>query len=193
MLTLGARGDPERAVNVNAYHNLAGWLRDAKAVLGDRNDLADLYYGELDSIIVRIVGEYLDAWLDEHLGGDDEPDPEELEPEDADADVPVQRLRDGGELGEDARRTRTRSDRTMGGAARVADPLPRDLRQPTGNVTGGDAAAVAGARCGLKAKRVATVEVSLAEANKRTPRPTRASSRSRSKKGGKRGTRKATR
>jgi len=36
---------------MNAYHNLAGWLRDVRAVLGDRTELADSYYWQLNDLL----------------------------------------------------------------------------------------------------------------------------------------------
>jgi len=113
---------------MNAYHNLAGWLRDLRAVLNDRASyqLADSYYWQLADLLTEMFDDIGDA--NEGDIGDDEPDADDLESTDADVDVVVQRARDSGDAGSVHRRPRTRSVRKVGGSAGVADTLPRDVQ-----------------------------------------------------------------
>lgn len=115
--------------NVNAYHNLAGWLRDVRSVLGDRTELADSYYYQLRDLleeVLELIGES-DGDEDEGDIGADESDAEDVESTDADVDLEVQRSRDSGNAGTVHRRSRTRSVRKVGGSARVADAVLPDV------------------------------------------------------------------
>jgi len=144
---------------VNAYHNLAGWLRDVRSVLGDRTELADSYYWQLRDLLEEVL----------ELVGDDVSDSDALEPEDADDDVVVQRPRDSGDAGAQRGGARARRQHPLGGAARMANLLPRDV-QEEGRQRRSRTAALAAAGQPLTAaavKRVETVQVPLAEANAR--------------------------
>jgi len=130
---------------MNAYHNLAGWLRDLRAVLNDRAsyDLADSYYWQLCDLLTEMLDDLECNDAIEGLGPD-ESDADDLESTDADVDVVVQRSRDSGDAGSVHRRSRTRSVRKVGGSAGMADTLPRDV-QASGRSRRGRAAPVAGA------------------------------------------------
>jgi len=146
---------------MNAYHNLAGWLRDTRAVLnhGDRDDLGATYLDQLCDLLLELtmgaIGDEVERQLslrDEgDLGGLDESDAEDLESEDADDDVArgVSRGRSGAGV---VRATAApRSLRTVGGAPGMGDPLPRNL-QEEGKPGRGRPAPVAGTKSGLKKK-----------------------------------------
>jgi len=130
---------------MNAYHNLAGWLRDLRAVLNDRAsyDLADSYYWQLADLLSEMLD---DVERNTEVFGDglDESDAEELEPSDDDVDVVDERPRDSGNAGSVHRRSRTRSVRKVGGSAGMADTLPRDV-QAKGSRSRSRPAPVAGA------------------------------------------------
>jgi len=133
---------------MNAYHNLAGWLRDLRAVLNDRASyqLADSYYWQLADLLTEMFDDIGDA--NEGDIGDDEPDADDLESTDADVDVVVQRARDSGDAGSVHRRSRTRSVRKVGGSAGMADTLPRDVQAKRSRGRSGPAP-LAGARKGV--------------------------------------------
>lgn len=170
----------------NAYHNLAGWLRDVRSIYGDRNDLADSYYWTLHDLIVELFPAL--AVVD----GDDESAAEELESADDDDDVEDFGPGDSSLPGPNGGGARARREHPLGGSARMADAVPRESRGEARNRTAGDPADVARPGCGVK--RVATVEVPMdVQRNRAAPaaraaparsaRTTRASSTS---KGGKR-------
>lgn len=184
---------------MNAYHNLAGWLRDVGAILNDRTDLAISYRWRIIDLLHELLELEAAEYPDEDSDGDgaDVTVSEELELEDGDDDVPVRRSRDGGATGTDTTATRTGRSRAVGRTAGMADEVPRDLRRSleARSVPGGDTPSVA--RAGAGVKRSATVEMTLAEreaiaAKARAARVPRGTSR-RTKKGGKRATRKASR
>jgi len=175
-------GQKDHEVNVNAYHNLAGWLRDVRAVLGDRTELADSYYYQLRDL--------LEEALD--LVGDDVSDSEELEPQDADTDVEVLGPGDGGSPRTERGRTDPREHNAMGRAPGMGDPLPR-AREETRRRSRSGAPPVAGA--GQRVKRVESIEVPL-PLNPPRPASSRSASRGGNKnssKGRTRGTRKTKR
>jgi len=134
---------------MNAYHNLAGWLRDLRAVLNDRAsyDLADSYYWQLADLLTEMLDD-VERNTEVFGHGLDESDADDLESTDADVDVAVRRTRDGGEPGSVHRRSRTRSVRKVGGSAGMADTLPRDV-QAKGSRRRGGPAPLAGARKGV--------------------------------------------
>jgi len=136
---------------MNAYHNLAGWLRDVRAVLnhGDRDDLGATYLAQvcdlLTELTMGVIGDEVERQLELLGNGADEPDAEDVESPDADDDVVVQRSGNGSRPGEIVMRSIPGRKRTMGGAAGVADTLPRDV-QKSGRGSASRTPAVAGAR-----------------------------------------------
>jgi len=130
----------------NKYFNLAGWLRDVRAVLNSGDDLAQTYHQQL----IDLLEEVTDGPGDEGDLGDDVADAEDMEPEDADDDVVVQRPRIGSRARALGARPPARSLRPLGGTARVEDPVPRDV-QEEGKRSRSRTAPVAGA--GKRVKR----------------------------------------
>jgi len=118
---------------MNAYHNLAGWLRDVRSVLGDRTELADSYYWQLRDLLEEAL-DLIEE--DDDDGGEQSTTSEEVESEDAALDVAVQRSRDSrnaGSLGVAARESRKRP---LGWAPALADESPRSRRGKQGNTAG---------------------------------------------------------
>jgi len=106
----------------NQYHNLGGWLRDLRNVLGDEGyPLADSYYWELRQLLQELLGE---------LGGDDVTDAEDLEPSDGDDDVDLAGPADGADPGTERSGARSRRSNGVRGPARVDELLPRESGQP---------------------------------------------------------------
>lgn len=115
----------------NAYYNLAGWLRDVRACLNGTDDLGRTYRAQLEDL------------LDE-LGGD-ESTSDELESEDADADLDSAGPGDSGDAGPVSSGPGSRSQAPLGGPAWMADLLSRVMRLEAGQPAS-DAPAVARAR-----------------------------------------------
>jgi len=156
----------------NQYHNLGGWLRDVRNVLGDGGyPLADSYYWELRQLIQELLADL----------GDDVSDAEDLEPSDGDDDVEVLRSHRSGAASSDGSRAGARSEVAMGGAARVGQPLSRAVRPAKQSGVRSDTADVAGAAFGTK--RLKTIEVPLPLNKPDVPRGTRASVRKRTPSG----------
>lgn len=141
---------------MNAYHNLAGWLRDVRAVLGDRTELADSYYWQLRDLVEEILPE-LESEDDD---GGDVTDAEELLGEDADDDVAVLGPRDGLNARAIGTATRAGRARNMGGSPGLGDASPRSVRGEARRQPAGDTALVAGAGCQRVAKAVTSADAS---------------------------------
>lgn len=122
----------------NEYYNLAGWLRDVRAVLTNGDDRALTYRAHLYDLVAELVPP-------EAYGGDDESVPDELEPEDADDDVAGVGPGDSGIAGSHGLRPGTGRTVAVGRSAGMADVLPRNLRAEE-RAAAGHAAAVARAR-----------------------------------------------
>lgn len=122
----------------NEYYNLAGWLRDVRAVLNGADDRAGTYRQHLYDLIAELIPP-------ECYGGDDEPVPVVVESEDADADLAGERPRNGRIARSDGSRARQGGTPALGGSPRLGDTLPRDLRQQE-RAAAGDLAPVARAR-----------------------------------------------
>lgn len=152
---------------MNAYHNLAGWLRDVRSVLGDRTELADSYYWQLRDLVEEVL----------ELVGDDEPDAEELESEDADTDVADIGQGDGSEPRSDGRRARPRSAAAVGGSPGMGDVLPRVRGEQSSQRTAGDAARVAGTGTYVRERRNGWIATGVVEKPLELNKPTTASSR----------------
>jgi len=137
----------------NAYHNLAGWLRDVKSVLTDEGyPLADSYYWELRAVLEQLLDNVPTETVDgdeSDIIGDDESDADDVESEDGLADVVVQRPGDRGDASTVRRGPAARRTRKVGGAAGVADPLPRPVPEE-GRSRRGRTAGVARAGGGVK-------------------------------------------
>lgn len=117
---LPAQGQQKEQTMANAYHNLGGWLRDVRSVLGDRTELADSYYWQLRDLLEEALQ------LCERR--DDVTVAEDLEPTDDDMELadeqPGGRVQDGAPRG----RPRESSASALGGSARMADALPRHVQ-----------------------------------------------------------------
>jgi len=125
----------DRCVTVNAYHNLAGWLRDVRGVLnaGPRDDLAATYHDQMVDLLTELMTESIEDVVEaKQLAlpgvGPDESDSEDMESEDADLDAAVQRPRVSSLARKDPSRPLPSGKGKMGGAAGMADPLPRDVQ-----------------------------------------------------------------
>lgn len=116
---------------MNAYHNLAGFLRDLRAILNDRASyqLADSYYWQLCDLLTEMMADVDIGDDDESDIGADEPDAEDLVAEDAPPHVDMRRSGDGSLPRTNRRGPESRGLRKVGGAARVEDVLPRPVQE----------------------------------------------------------------
>jgi len=139
----------------NEYYNLAGWLRDVRAVLNNGDDRALTYRAHLYDLFAELVP--LEAY-----GGDDESVPDELESEDADDDVVSTGPRDGSNPRKVGLRPGTERQAPVGRAPRMDNVLPRDVRAEE-RAAASHALAVARARQAVmlreKPGRIKTAEV----------------------------------
>jgi len=132
---------------MNAYHNLAGWLRDVKAALADAqsgnvNPMSGAYLAQLNDLSADVAlmfddEESVDVDDDD---GDDEPDADELEPADADDGVVVQRPRVSSGTRSHGGRPVSGSMRALGrapgGELQVPHPVPEaQLRRESSRAT----------------------------------------------------------
>jgi len=144
---------------MNAYHNLAGWLRDARAVLnhGDRDDLGATYLAQLCDLTVELVMGAIGDEVERQLAlpgydsGPDESDADELESEDGDDGMDDIDTRGRSRASVKRTAAPSRSLRTVGGSPGLGDSLPRNVSEE-GKPGRSRPAPVAGTKSGLKKK-----------------------------------------
>lgn len=138
---------------MNAYHNLAGWLRDVKAVLNEGNDLANTYRQHLLDLVAELVppecysGEEAE---DEEQDADADGESSADELEDGDDEVAVRQPGVSRITGAKRRAVGGGSADVVGRLASVASSVPPDV-QEGGRRRGGGAQAVA--RAGKRVSR----------------------------------------
>lgn len=118
---------------MNAYHNLAGFLRDLRAVLTDirqartpDNPLSGTYSVQLYDLLAELDEVFDDG---ESEGIDDESDADDLESADADDGVADAGPGDSGSPGAHGGRLVSRRMRALGRAAGVELPVPHPVSE----------------------------------------------------------------
>jgi len=130
----------------NQYHNLGGWLRDVRNVLGDEGyPLADSYYWDLRATLQELLGALDDVT-------------EDLEPPHGDDELEVLGPGDSSDAGPERARPRERSSHRVRGTGGMGRGLPRE-GDPGPERLRSRLAGLAAPGEGLKPKRQATIEV----------------------------------